>query len=180
MATGPEDRRVENTPVTAPRPEAAELIYVLLFPLLMIAAAAGFVILLSSAAGLKADYWQKQILLAASVAAGSAVLGSLAIVITWRRWPDFLPQGVLAAVAIRLIATLAIVMILVMTLKILRRPFYLATACFYIIGLISETILAIRTVRQCFPDSSADPRINKDTRQAEENRTGFTPKSEKE
>ena len=135
-------------------PGMGELLYLLVLPIGIIGAAAGLVILLASAAGMLAYYWGVQIALAGAVAGIGALLGSLAVVLTWRLWPEFLPQGLLAAVGVRLIVTLSMVLVVALTLSYVGKIFFLGTAGFYIIGLISETILAIKVIRKGYIDQS--------------------------
>jgi hypothetical protein len=73
--------------------------------------------------------------------AGGVALGGCA-----RFFPDFLAQGVLAATALRMFITLAGILVFVLILPNVGLKFFLCTIGFYLVGLISETIIALSVV----------------------------------
>jgi hypothetical protein len=86
----------------------------------------------------------RECLLAMVLSTVAAGAGSAAITLTWRFWPDYLPQGVLVAMVLRMFITLAGILILALTLGRLGLHFILLIIGFYAIGLISETIMALK------------------------------------
>ena len=91
--------------------------------------------------------WMSQIIAAASLTAIGGFLGSTTVVMTWSWWPDYLPQGVLAAVAVRLLATLGGLLAIALILPSMRTVFFFGVAVFYVIGLMVETALSVMLIR---------------------------------
>lgn len=132
------------------RPRRGQVVCLLVVPVLVIGASAGLGIWVIRAGDLLEDHWLRQMLVAAGVAVLSGLFGSGTLAVTWQCWPTYLPQGLLAGIAIRLMATLVIVLILALVVGGLSKVFFLAIGGFYIIGLISETVLAITMVRRAY------------------------------
>lgn len=96
--------------------------------------------------------WTTQMLWAGGITAIGAFAGSVLMAVVWLRWATYLPQGVLGAMAARLTITSAGVVVASASMPELGQVFYLGTTAFYIIGLISETILAIKIIRSGYDD----------------------------
>jgi hypothetical protein len=79
---------------------------------------------------------------AISVAAAGA--GSAAITITWRLRPEWLAQGILASMGLRMFLTLAGIMIFGLIRGKVGLQFIFLIVGFYALGLICETVIALK------------------------------------
>lgn len=73
----------------------------------------------------------------------SAVAGGLVVAWVWRRWPEFLPQAILAAMGIRMMLTLVGILVFALILGNRDVRFFLYTIVLYLAGLAGETIIAV-------------------------------------
>jgi hypothetical protein len=81
---------------------------------------------------------------ALAITVPSAGLGGVVLAIVWRKWPDYLPQGIMAAMAVRMFLTLTGIFIFVLISENVGLKSVLYTVVLYIVGLICETVTAIR------------------------------------
>ena len=140
-------------------PRRVDVALLFVGPVLVILASAGLAMYVASVKNLLIYHYVSQILVAAGIAVVSAILGAFAVTTTWRNWPEYLPQGVLAAITIRLLVTMGAVLAVVLVLPEMRKVFLLSTAGFYILGLIIETILAIKVIYRSYVDGSEEEKV---------------------
>ena len=112
-------------------------------PLVAILVAAGAAMVIGRSAS-----WFGPLIAALLVGMGGSAAGSLIVVLTGTYRPDYLPQGWLGGMAARLFATLIGVLAVGIALDG-SAVFLISAVAFYLIGLAAETILAVRTARQC-------------------------------
>jgi hypothetical protein len=117
---------------------------VFLLPVLVIGVAAAVMWLMSRSGLLGAVGSGSEFFPAVLISVVGAGAGSAALVMTWRFWPSYLPQGVLAAMGLRMFTTLAGILIFTLILGKLGLQFVLLIIGFYALGLISETVVALK------------------------------------
>jgi len=89
-------------------------------------------------------FWTGSVVAALTVTAVGALIGAGALAMTWFRWPEFLPQGVLAAMGLRMFITFGGIVVFTLIVGKPELQFFLGIVGFYIVGLISETVVAIK------------------------------------
>ena len=129
-------------------PRTCDIAYLLVMPVLVIGVSVALTLVTAHLGGIGPAYRTVQIITAGVVVSIGAVAGAMAIAVVWLFWPGYLAQGVLAAVVMRLLVTLLAVTVTTLLIPKTGRIFVLAVGVFYIIGLISETAVAIRTVHR--------------------------------
>jgi hypothetical protein len=87
----------------------------------------------------KGDFLAAVVIAIVGAGASSAVL-----LMIWRYWPAYLPQGVLAAMGLRIFITLGGILVWVLVSDKISRWFLFSLAGFYLLGLICETLTAIK------------------------------------
>ncbi len=90
----------------------------------------------------------RELLYASVIAILGTITGSGALSAIWHYRADYLPQGILAAMGLKMLVTLAGFLIFGLIFKPLRLEFVLYLAVFYFIGLISETVITVKMTRR--------------------------------
>jgi len=91
-----------------------------------------------------ANDWSCPIFYALLITVVGAGAGSVALGLTWRFWPSYLAQGILAAIGLRLFVTLGGIVIFVLLMPKPELKFFVCVVGFYTVGLVSEMIVAIK------------------------------------
>jgi hypothetical protein len=76
-----------------------------------------------------------------------AGIGMWALMFTWHRYPTYLPQGVLAAMGLRIFVTLAGIFIFVLIFGPVELQFIFYMVGFYMAGLVCESMIALRLAK---------------------------------
>jgi len=118
-------------------PSWVNLVTVIAAPMLAILAAGGMV-------GYFGLLPNKLVGYAMLITVPSAGVGGLVLAVVWRKWPEFLPQGVMAAMGTRMMLTLVGILVFVLISGESGLKFVVYTVVFYIVGLICETVTAVR------------------------------------
>ena len=77
-----------------------------------------------------------------------AVVGGITLITVIRKWPDYFIQGIQCMIFSRLLLTILGLLFSIFILGLRDRGFFLFTGVFYVIGLMTETVLILRLVRE--------------------------------
>jgi len=94
--------------------------------------------------------WVGQVVYGAAVAVVGAFLGATVVGVGWAYWPSYLVQAVLGAMTVRLLATLTGILVVGLALGQTGPAFLLSAAGFYMLGLISETVVVLGLFRETY------------------------------
>ena len=137
----------DTNPFKAITPSHGALIAVATLPAAALLILGGIMILLAALRGGFPAFWTAQVLYSMLITVTATLAGALTLAITWKYWPEFVPQGILAAMAMRLTLTLAGLITFSRFWGIASVEFFLCTAGFYLLGLIIETVIAVKLIR---------------------------------
>ncbi len=93
-----------------------------------------------------ASKWTSQMLYALILTVIASIFGSASLALTWKYWTAFVVQGVFAGMSIRLMTSIAGIVIVVVSPINISWEFLVFMAGFYTVGLVIETLTALKLV----------------------------------
>ncbi len=106
------------------------------------------VILISSIICVLAGFDIADVGLACIITIIGAIVGGITLITVIRKWPDYFIQGIQCMIFSRLLLTILGLLFSIFILGLRDRGFFLFTGVFYVIGLMTETVLILRLVRE--------------------------------
>ena len=139
---------VENSEIKIDRPTGLAISFIVLVPSVAILFGVLFLLMLSRITGGLFVIWTPYVVYALLLTVSASCIGGGVLGAVWWKWPVYLPQGIMAAMGLRMFITLGGIVFFVLILTEVRLQFLFYTAVFYGIGLISETVTAIKIIRK--------------------------------